>query len=293
MSFIEAAILGLIQGLTEFLPISSSAHLRIAGEFLPSATDPGATFTAITQIGTEIAVLVFFWKDITRIIGKWFRHFFVAKGRRADAAGRISRDDPDVRMGWLIIIGTVPIVLAGFFLQEYIRDAFRSLWIVAIVLIVFGLILGVADRLGRRTRELTDLTYGHGVLFGLAQMLALVPGVSRSGATTTMGLALGYSRPAAARYAFLLAVPAVFGSGFYELYSAFTCDPASGDVCTPAVYGPLETLLATVVAFGVGLAVIAGLMAYISKRSFLPFVVYRVLLGGTLLVLLSTGVIQP
>ena len=292
MSFIEAAILGLIQGLTEFLPISSSAHLRIAGEFLPSATDPGATFTAITQIGTEIAVMVFFWKDITRIIGKWFRHFGAAKGRRADASGSIPRNDPDVRMGWLIIIGTVPIVLAGFFLQEYIRDAFRSLWIVAIVLIVFGLILGVADWLGKRTRELTDLTYPHGILYGLGQMLALVPGVSRSGATTTVGLALGYTRPAAARYAFLLAIPAVFGSGLYELYTAFTCDPAA-EVCTPAVYGPLETLLATVVAFGVGLAVIAGLMAYISKRSFLPFVIYRVLLGGTLLVLLSMGVIQP
>jgi undecaprenyl-diphosphatase len=277
VSLLEALILGLIQGLTEFLPISSSAHLRIAGEVLPSATDPGATFTAITQIGTEAAVLVYFWKDITRIIGAWFRHVT----RRG-----LPASDPDVRMGWLIIIGTLPIVIIGFLAQEYIRSAFRSLWLVAIVLIVFGILLGIADWLGRRDRELTQLTYPHGLAYGAAQTLALIPGVSRSGATTSMGLALGYTRPAAARYAFLLAVPAVFGSGFYELLTAIR-EPGS----SPFSY--LEIAAATVVAFGVGLAVIAGLMAYISKRSFLPFVIYRLLLGGTLLVLLATGVIDP
>jgi len=277
VSLLEALILGLIQGLTEFLPISSSAHLRIAGEVLPSATDPGATFTAITQIGTEAAVLVYFWKDITRIIGAWFRHVT----RRG-----LPASDPDVRMGWLIIIGTVPIVIIGFLAQEYIRSAFRSLWLVAIVLIVFGILLGIADWLGRRDRELTQLTYPHGLAYGAAQTLALIPGVSRSGATTSMGLALGYTRPAAARYAFLLAVPAVFGSGFYELLTAIR-EPGS----SPFSY--VEIAAATVVAFGVGLAVIAGLMAYISKRSFLPFVIYRLLLGGTLLVLLATGVIDP
>ena len=277
MSLLEALILGLIQGLTEFLPISSSAHLRIAGEVLPSATDPGATFTAITQIGTEAAVLVYFWKDITRIIGAWFRHVT----RRG-----LPASDPDVRMGWLIIIGTLPIVIIGFLAQEYIRSAFRSLWLVAIVLIVFGILLGIADWLGRRDRELTQLTYPHGLAYGAAQTLALIPGVSRSGVTTSMGLALGYTRPAAARYAFLLAVPAVFGSGFYELLTAIR-EPGS----SPFSY--LEIAAATVVAFGVGLAVIAGLMAYISKRSFLPFVIYRLLLGGTLLVLLATGVIDP
>lgn len=274
MSFIEAIILGLVQGLTEFLPISSSAHLRIVGEFLPSATDPGATFTAITQIGTELAVILYFWKDIKRIIGAWFRSL----------GGKTPAGDPDVRLGWLIIIGTIPIVLVGYFAQEYIRSVFRSLWLVAIVLIVFGIILGIADWLGKRTRELNDITYGHGLLIGLAQMLALIPGVSRSGATTTAGLALGYTRPAAARFAFLLAIPAVFGSGLYELGTSFT---------EPGVYGPWETLVATVVAFGVGLAVIAFLMNYISKRSFLPFVVYRLLLGTALIVLLSTGVLQP
>lgn len=277
MSLLEAIILGLIQGLTEFLPISSSAHLRIAGEILPSATDPGATFTAITQIGTELAVLVYFWKDITRIIGAWFR----SVTRRG-----VPASDPDVRMGWLIIIGTIPIVIVGFLAQDVIRSTFRSLWLVAIVLIVFGILLGLADWFGRRTRELSELTYPHGLAYGGAQMLALIPGVSRSGATTTMGLALGYTRPAAARYAFLLAVPAVFGSGLYELLTAIR-EPGSSP------FTGVEIAVATVVAFGVGLAVIAGLMAYISKRSFLPFVIYRLALGTTLLILLSTGVIDP
>ena len=286
MSFIEAIILGLLQGLTEFLPISSSAHLRIAGEFLPSATDPGATFTAITQLGTEAAVLLYFWGDISRIIGKWFRHF----GSGASRGGRgvtIEKNDPDVRLGWLIIIGTIPIVLVGYFLQDTIRGAFRSLWLVAIVLIVFGIFLGVADLLGRRTKQLNDIGYRDGILYGIAQTLALIPGVSRSGATTTMGRALGYSRPAAAQYAFLLAVPAVFGSGLFELVNSITDPEVNGP------FGPLETAIATIVAFGVGYAVIAFLMNYIKTRSFLPFVIYRLALGSTLLVLLSLGVVQP
>lgn len=276
-TYVDAIILGIVQGVTEFLPISSSAHLRIVGEFLPAATDPGATFTAITQIGTELAVVLFFWRDITRILSRWFAHVF----RRG-----VPASDPDVRMGWLIIIGSVPIAIAGYLGQEYIRDTFRSLWLVAIVLICFGLLLGLADYLGRRTRELTDLTYPHGLYYGLAQMLALVPGVSRSGATTTMGLALGYTRPAAARYAFLLAIPAVFGSGFYELRTALL------DPTTTGPFGWGETLVATGIAFVIALVVIAGLMAYISKRSFLPFVIYRVLLGSTILVLLSMGVLE-
>ncbi|MBC7724518.1 MAG: undecaprenyl-diphosphate phosphatase [Burkholderiaceae bacterium] len=283
MGIIEAIILGLVQGLTEFLPISSSAHLRIAGLLLPSAVDPGATFTAISQLGTELAVLLYFWKDITRIIGKWFRHFGSGRGR---GAVQIEKNDPDVRMGWLIIIGTIPIVIVGYFLQDTIRGAFRSLWIIAIVLIVFGIILGIADALGRKEKKLTDLTYRDGILYGLAQMLALVPGVSRSGATTTMGRALGYSRPAAAQYAFLLAVPAVFGSGLFELVHSIR----TPDVGAP--FGYLETAIATVVAFGVGYVVISFLMNYIKTRSFLPFVIYRIALGSTLIVLLATGVIQ-
>ena len=275
MQLLEAIFLGFIQGLTEFLPISSSAHLRIVGEFLPSATDPGATFTAITQIGTELAVLLYFWKTIVRIISRWAQSL----------SGRVPRNDPDARMGWLIILGTLPIGVLGFVFQDVIRNTFRNLWLVAIVLIVFGLLLGAADRFGSRTRELQNLTYPHGLALGFAQALALVPGVSRSGATTTLGLALGYTRTAAAEYAFLLAVPAVFGSGLYELLQSFE-DPGGP-------YTLAETGVATVVAFGVGLAVIAFLMQYLKRGSFLPFVIYRLALGVLLIVLLSIGALQP
>lgn len=274
MDWIHAAILGIVQGLTEFLPISSSAHIRIVGELLGNR-DPGATFTAVLQIGTELAVLVYFWKTIVRVIKQW----------ALSLAGKVPRNDPDARMGWLVILGSLPIGVLGFIGQEYIRDAFRSLWIVAIVLIVFGILLGIADRFGKRTRELEDLTYPHGVTLGFAQALALVPGVSRSGATTTVGLALGYSRSAAAEYSFLLAIPAVMGSGLYELYTAIKTEGS-------LVFGFGETALATGISFAVGLVVIAYLMRYLKKGSFLPFVIYRVVLGIVLLLLLAMGVLQ-
>ena len=291
MDFIEAIILGLVQGLTEFLPISSSAHLRIVGE-LAGWGDPGATFTAITQLGTELAVIIFFRREIGRIISAWFGSLGRGGGGRRSAG--VQKGDPDVRMGWLIIVGTIPIVIVGFLLQDTIRTAFRSLWIVAIVLIVFGILLGLADQLGRRTKSQADISYRDGILIGLAQMLALVPGVSRSGASTSAGLALGYERPAAAQFSFLLAVPAVFGAGLYETYTALTCDPVADKAEGCGIgYGMPETVVATVVALGVGLAVIAFLMSYIKKRSFLPFVIYRILLGGALIALLSLGVLQP
>ena len=270
---LEAIILGLVQGLTEFLPISSSAHLRILGEFLPNAQDPGAAFTAITQIGTEAAVVVFFWRDIVRIVSHWFGSLF----------GRVPRHDPDARMGWLIIIGSIPIVVLGILFQDQIETVFRSLWIVATMLVVFGIILGLADWAGAKRRTLDQITVPHGILFGFAQALALIPGVSRSGGTITMGLFLGYERAAAARYAFLLAIPAVFGSGFYQLFKSW------GE---PAVYGPIETAAATLVAFVVAILVIAFFMQWISRHSFLPFVIYRILLGGTIFALLATGAIN-
>ncbi|GAA3338135.1 undecaprenyl-diphosphate phosphatase [Curtobacterium pusillum] len=276
MHILEAIFLGFVQGLTEFLPVSSSAHLRIVGLFLPDAQDPGAAFTAVTQLGTETAVLIYFWRDITRIVGRWFRSL---------SGKTVPRNDPDARLGWLVILGTIPIGIAGLLLKDSIETTFRSLWIVAIVLIVFGIVLGVLDVVGRKVRRIEHMTFGGGILIGLAQMLALVPGVSRSGATVSMGLALGYTRPAAARFAFLLAVPAVFLSGLYEAATSL------GD--TGAPFGVVDTVVATVVAFVVGFVVIAAFMNYISKRSFLPFVVYRIALGIVLLVLLSLGVIQP
>jgi undecaprenyl-diphosphatase len=285
MDFINAIILGLVQGLTEFLPISSSAHIRIVGELLGTGADPGARFTAIIQLGTEAAVLLYFWKDIVRIIGAWFKALF----------GKIPRNDPDAKMGWLVIIGSIPIVVLGYLFQDRIETTFRSLWIVAITLIVFGILLGIADYVGSKTRRLRELTWGNGIIFGLAQALALIPGVSRSGGTITAGLFMGYQRRAAARYSFLLALPAVFGSGFFQLYKAIKepCSAAleASGTCTVEVFGPAETAVATVVAFVVGLVVIAFFMGYISRRSFLPFVIYRIVLGVVLIVLLSTGVL--
>lgn len=274
MGFIEAIILGIVQGLTEFLPISSSAHLRLVGEVLPGGGDPGAAFTAITQLGTEAAVVIFFWKDIVRIIGSWFKQF----------SGKTKRTDPDVLLGWWIILGSIPIVVLGLLFQDQIETTFRSLWFVACTLIAFGLLLGFADWAGKKALTLDKLTWGHGLIYGFAQALALIPGVSRSGGTITAGLMLGYTRESAARYSFLLAIPAVIGSGGYQLVKTW------GEV---TVFGPGETLVATIIAFVVALVVIAFFMRYISKRSFMPFVIYRVLLGAVILVLLSTGVLSP
>ena len=284
MGLIEALILGLVQGLTEFLPISSSAHLRIVGEFLGSGADPGAAFTAITQLGTETAVVVYFWHDITRIIGHWFRSLF----------GRVPRNDPDARMGWFIILGSIPIVVLGIVFQNQIETNLRSLWIVAFTLIGFGILLGIADWVGRKELRLKQLTWPHAIVYGLAQAAALIPGVSRSGGTITAGLFMGYERRAAARYSFLLAIPAVFGSGLFQLYKTVKdpcLDAAAG--CVPDIFSGWEIAAATLVAFIVGFAVIAFFMSYISKRSFLPFVIYRILLGGALMALLSTGVLLP
>ncbi|MCW2699877.1 MAG: uppP [Blastococcus sp.] len=273
MGWLEAVVLGVVQGLTEFLPISSSAHLRIVGEAF-GWEDPGAAFTAITQIGTEAAVLIYFRRDIARIIVAWL----------GSLAGR-RKNDPDARTGWLIIVGSIPIILLGLLFKDHIETTLRDLRIVATALIIFSLILYWADRVGARKRELADLTVPHGITFGFAQAMALVPGVSRSGGTITAGLFLGYSREAAARYSFLLAIPAVLGSGFYEAYGAMSGDVAGRGVA----WGP--TILATVLAFGVGLVVIAWLLRYLARGSFTPFVVYRIALGVLVLALVQTGVL--
>ena len=274
----EAIFLGALQGLTEFLPISSSAHIRIAGEVFGTNADPGATFTAITQIGTELAVLIYFRRDILRIFRAWFSQISRQKLAASEKA--------DARMGWLIILGTLPIVGLGYFGQDMIRNDFRSLWLIATSLIVFGLILGIADKFGKTERQLHQLTPLHGVLYGLAQSLALIPGVSRSGATIAMGRIMGYSREAALRYSFLLALPAVFGSGLYELNGAI------GETTTNQAFSLPQTLVATVVAFVIGYAVIAWLLKFVTTKSFSPFIIYRVLLGSTLLALLATGAIS-
>ena len=275
---LEAIFLGILQGLTEFIPISSSAHIRIAGELFGTNQDPGATFTAITQIGTELAVLLYFRKDISRIALAWMNQI----SRRTLVGDEVR----DARIAWLIMVGTLPIVILGYLGQDLIRTNFRSLWLIATVLIVFGVILGITDKFGKVERQLHQLTPAHGVLYGLAQSLALIPGVSRSGATIAMGRLLGYSREAALRYSFLLALPAVFGSGLYELKGAIA------DTSTTQAFSLPETLVATGIAFVIGYAVIAWILKYVTTKSFAPFIAYRIGLGTLLLIALSTGMIS-
>ena len=269
VDLLKAVFLGVLQGLTEFLPISSSAHLRIFPELFGWG-DPGAAFTAVIQIGTELAVLLYFRKDIWRIGSTWARSLVKAEYR-----GHL-----DSRMGWFIIIGSLPIVVLGILLKDVIERDFRNLWVIAVMLIVLGVVLGVADRWSADNRRIKEITVRDAVLMGLAQACALVPGVSRSGATISMGRFLGYEREAATRYAFLLAIPAVVGAGLFELKEIPHGDNSYG-------WGP--TVTATVVSFVVGYAAIAWLLRYVSTRSYLPFVLYRIGLGGLVLVLLAAG----
>jgi undecaprenyl-diphosphatase len=272
LDFLKAIVLGLIQGLTEFLPISSSAHLRIFPEWFGWG-DPGAAFTAVIQIGTELAVLIYFRHDIWRIGSTWVRSLF-----RPEYRGHL-----DARMGWYVIVGSLPIVILGVLLKETIEEDFRNLWIIGCTLIVLGLVLGVADRVGSQRRGVKHLTMRDTVLMGLAQAAALVPGVSRSGATISMGLFLGLNREAATRFAFLLAIPAVVGAGIFELKEIPHGHNDFG-------WGP--TIVATIVSFVVGYAAIAWLLRYVSTRSYLPFVIYRIALGLLTLGLLSAGVLS-
>jgi undecaprenyl-diphosphatase len=273
MGWLEAIVLGIVQGLTEFLPISSSAHQSIVGQLFFEGHDPGAAFTAVTQLGTESAVIVYFARDIWRILSHW----------AGALIGRVPREDPDARIGWLVIIGSVPIGVLGVMFEKAIGTNLRNLWITVAMLAGFAIVLWLADRVARNTYELSQLTWLDGIALGFAQALALIPGVSRSGATIAAGLFLGYKREAATRYAFLLAIPAVFISGLFKLKDIPDDPNLAG--------GP--TIVATMIAFGVGLAVIHWLLKYVSKHNFSLFVWYRLALAALVAVLLLTGVLQP
>ncbi|MDR0837020.1 MAG: undecaprenyl-diphosphate phosphatase [Propionibacteriaceae bacterium] len=274
MSWLEAIVLGIVQGLTEFLPISSSAHQLLVGQLLFDGHDPGSAFTAVTQLGTETAVLIYFFKDIARIISRWC----------LSLVGKVERSDPDARMGWFVILGSIPIAVLGLLFEDAVDTNLRNLWITVAMLAGVGIVLWIADRFAAKhgTKELSELTLPDACVYGLAQAAAIIPGVSRSGGTIAGGLFLGYSREAAARYSFLLAMPAVFASGLYKLKDI-------GDDATLS-WGP--TLLATGIAFVIGYAVIAWLLRYISTHTFAPFVVYRVLLAAGVAALLATGVLS-
>ncbi len=283
MNWWEAAVLGVVQGLTEFLPISSSAHIRVVGALLPNGTDPGAAFTAVIQIGTELAVLLYFRHDIVRIIGAWFRALVGRDG--ADRASRFGARNPDARLGWWVILGSIPIVVLGLLFQKSIESSLRNLWITAAVLAAFALVLAWADKIGAKNRELTGLKGRDAIVLGFAQAAALVPGVSRSGGTISAGLFLGLNRIAAARYSFLLAIPAVLGSGVYELYSSRDEITAAGGP------GLTATVIAAAVAFVVGYLVIVWFLRMLTTRSFTPFVVYRWLFAAAIVILLVTNTV--
>jgi len=284
MSWWEAVVLGLVQGLTEFLPVSSSAHIRVIGPLLPNGGDPGAAFTAIIQLGTEAAVLLYFRKDIARIIAAWFRALIGEHGK--DTASRFGKGDADAKMGWWVILGSVPIVLLGLAFQDAIESRLRYLLLTAAVLAVFGVILGWVDKVRPSTRELTSLRARDAIVLGLAQAGALIPGVSRSGGTITMGRWLGLTREAAARYSFLLAIPAVLGSALFQAATGV------GELTAAGGPGITATIIGTVVSFVVGYFVIVWFLRLITTRSFMPFVIYRLGFAAVIVVLVATNTIS-
>ena len=283
MNFFQAIFMGLVQGLTEFLPISSSAHIRILGE-LTGMHDPGAAFTAIIQLGTETAVLLYFRHDIVRILGAWFSCLFGREGK--DRASRFGAHNRDAAMGWYIIIGTIPIVVAGMLFQKRIEHDLRNLWITVAALVIFGLLLWWFDNRMKQERELTDLTWKHALFYGLGQMMALIPGVSRSGGTITVGRALGYTREAAASVSFLMAIPAVFGSGILE-----TAKSLKNAETMPYFPGWGATIVAAVVSFVVGYLVIIVFLKIVSTFSYKGFAIYRIALAVVVAILLIAGVL--
>ena len=287
MNFFQAIFLGLVQALTEYLPVSSSAHIRIIGDLM-LGSDPGAAFTAIIQIGTELAVILYFRHDIIRILGAWFGSLFGKEGK--DFKSRMGAHNPDTQMGWFIILGTMPILIAGLLFKHAIEGSLRNLWITVTVLALFGVLRWVVDARSKQVKTMKEMTWKDALIFGIGQMLALIPGVSRSGGTITFGRAMGYTREAAVRVSFLMAIPAVFGAGILEAVSAVK-DVAAGDAGMFPGWGP--TIAAAIVAFVVGYVVIIGFLKFVSTFSYKAFAIYRIGLAIVVALLLITGVLSP
>ncbi|AKK30647.1 undecaprenyl-diphosphate phosphatase [Mycobacterium sp. EPa45] len=274
MSWLQVVVLSIVQGLTEFLPISSSSHLAIVSRVFFSA-DAGASFTAVSQLGTEAAVVVYFARDIWRILKAWFNGLFV----------KAHRDNIDYRMGWYVIIGTLPIVVIGVAFKEAIRGEVRNLWVIATAMLVFSAVIAAAEYFGKQTRHIEQLTWKDGLLVGLAQCLALVPGVSRSGSTISAGLFLGIDRPLSARFGFLLGIPAVLASGLFSLPDAF--HPVTEGMSATGT----QLLVSVVITFVVGYAAISWLLRFVANHAMYWFVGYRVVLALVVMALLSAGVV--
>jgi undecaprenyl-diphosphatase len=269
---VQAIVLGIVQGLTEFLPVSSSAHLRIVPAIF-GWEDPGAAFTAVVQLGTMAAVLLYFRRDLWKIAAAWVRSV-LARER--------SPQDPDARMGWYIILGTIPIAILGLAFKDQIENEFRTLELIGSALILFSFVMLWAEAVSRRDRDMSQLTRRDGLIIGCAQALALVPGVSRSGATISAGLFLNFDRTAAARYSFLLSVPAVVLSGLFELRHVGEGGGAPAGA----------TALATLLAFITGYLSIAFLLRYLVHHSIGVFAAYRIVVGTLVLVLSAANVIN-
>ena len=280
MSWPQVVVLAIVQGLTEFLPVSSSGHLALASRLF-FAGDAGASFTAVTQLGTEVAVLVYFANDIARIATAWLSGVASALAKTPLPAER----ETDYRMGWYVIIGSVPIVIVGVLFQHFIRGDVRNLWVIASAMVGFSLVIAAAEYVGRQHRHADQLTVKDGFLVGAAQCLALIPGVSRSGATISAGLFLGMDRALAARFGFLLGIPAVFASGLHELPNAF--NPVTEGMSATG----LQLLVSVVITFVVGYAAISWLLRFVSSHTMYWFVGYRLIAGTTILVLLATGML--
>ena len=277
MNLIQAIVLGIVQGLTEFLPISSSAHVQIVSELLkvPGISDKNSAttaFIATIQLGTEAAVLLYFAKDIWRLLSSFFKGLFSS----------VVRKSPDFKMAMFVIIGSIPVGIVGYAFRHFIEETVRTLWVISVTLIVFGFVLLIADRVGSKAREIKELNVKTAIGFGLGQMLSVIPGVSRSGASISFGLFAGFTRASAARFSFLIGIPAVLLSGLIEFKDSYQ------NLDSNLMMG---TVVATITSFVVGYLVIAGLLKYLSKGSFLPFVIWRIFVGVALLMLLSAGLI--
>jgi undecaprenyl-diphosphatase len=276
VELIKAIVLGIVQGLTEFLPISSTAHLRIVPALF-GWDDPGAAFTAIIQLGTVAAVLIYFRKELGHAFMAWFNTI----------TGKKDVNKADARLGWAVFVGTLPIVVLGLAFHEKIETSLRSLYIVAGSLIVMGIVMLIAEKVGSRQRKVEHVHVQDGVIVGLWQCLSLIPGMSRSGSTISGALIQGFDRVAAARFSFLLSVPSVAGAGLYEAYKAIK----HADLGTHVSWGP--TIVATIVSFAVGYAAIAFFIQYLQKRGIGVFVWYRVALGVLILFLVQQGTLKP
>ncbi|MFM8927894.1 MAG: undecaprenyl-diphosphate phosphatase [Rhodoluna sp.] len=279
MNIFQAIILGIVQGLTEFLPVSSSAHVQIASELMqvPGLADENSSttaFIATIQLGTELAVLIYFAKDILRLMKAWFKGLF----------NKSARKNRDYKLAWMIIVASLPVGIAGLAFRHFIEETVRTLWVISFTMIIFGVVLYFADKMGKRTKEIKDLNWGNALVYGFGQMLSVIPGVSRSGASISFGLFAGFKRVDAARFAFLIGIPAVVASGllqFQASYQNLNPDELNG------------TIVATITSFAVGYVVIAGLLKYLNRGSFLPFVIWRVSVGVILLALLGFGIVAP